>query len=170
MTGFRTRRRQSGRCRRYRRARCCPSKPSTSSRCSRTPAPRGPQRRRRAVNMVIKSGTNALHGSALYFNRNEALAALHAARRRPVPQDRRSATTSSASPSAAHHQEQDLLLPDRRSASSPSPTTPSAITTPSDAWVTQVKARLAKARHRSNPVSRTCSTSGPRDIRTARPP
>src|SRR6516164_2287026 len=28
-----------------------------------------------AVNLVIKSGTNALHGSAYYFNRNEALAA-----------------------------------------------------------------------------------------------
>ncbi len=27
-----------------------------------------------AVNMVIKSGTNSLHGSAYYFNRNEALA------------------------------------------------------------------------------------------------
>ena len=28
-----------------------------------------------SVNVVIKSGTNALHGSAYYFNRNEALAA-----------------------------------------------------------------------------------------------
>jgi hypothetical protein len=28
-----------------------------------------------AVNLVIKSGTNSLHGSAYYFNRNEALAA-----------------------------------------------------------------------------------------------
>lgn len=28
------------------------------------------------VNMVIKSGTNSLHGTAYYFNRNEALAAL----------------------------------------------------------------------------------------------
>ena len=27
------------------------------------------------VNMVIKSGTNQLHGSAYYYNRNEALAA-----------------------------------------------------------------------------------------------
>ena len=29
-----------------------------------------------AVNLVIKSGTNAVHGSVFYFNRNEALAAL----------------------------------------------------------------------------------------------
>jgi len=29
-----------------------------------------------AINMVIKSGTNTLHGSLYYFNRNEALAAL----------------------------------------------------------------------------------------------
>ena len=28
-----------------------------------------------SVNLVIKSGTNSLHGSAYYFNRNEALAA-----------------------------------------------------------------------------------------------
>ena len=52
------------------------------------------------LNVVIKSGTNSFHGSAYYFNRNEALAA--ATGSRPlVRRHRNSATTRRVSRSAA---------------------------------------------------------------------
>ena len=77
-----------------------------------------------SVNVVIKSGTNSLHGSAYYFNRNEALAA-------------RSPFQTRRQPQAGHPQQSVRLLARRadRAAtrpftsstanrSSPSPTTP----------------------------------------------
>ena len=52
-----------------------------------------------SINMVIKSGTNSLHGSVYYFNRNDALAATTPFA--PAGPVRRSRTTSSARPWAA---------------------------------------------------------------------
>ena len=53
------------------------------------------------VNMVIKSGTNQIHGTVYFFNRNEDLKALLRPRRsHPVAGRRRSATISRDSRSA----------------------------------------------------------------------
>ena len=48
---------------------------SISSHCKPNQLPRPVRNPGAIANVVIKSGTNRLHGSAYYYNRNEALAA-----------------------------------------------------------------------------------------------
>ena len=67
-----------------------------------------------SVNVVIKSGTNALHGSAYYFNRNEALAVALAVPDRRQPQTGHPQQPVRLLGRRSDRQEQDLLLHQRR--------------------------------------------------------
>src|SRR5215471_11033849 len=118
-----------------------------------------------AVNVVIKSGTNELHGSAYYFNRNEALAS-------------RSPFQSATSPKAVIRNNQfgfSLGGPISRNKtfyflngeSQLSIANNSILDTiPSDAWVAAGKNVLAQYGIPVNPVSLNLLTIWPASIRT----
>ncbi len=118
-----------------------------------------------AVNLVIKSGTNDLHGSAYYFNRNEALAS-------------RSPFQSSTSPKAVIRNNQfgfSLGGPISRNktfyfvngeAQLSIANNSILDTIPSDAWATAGKNVLAQYGIPVNPVSLNLLTIWPASIRT----
>jgi len=118
-----------------------------------------------SVNVVIKSGTNTLHGSAYYFNRNEALAS-------------RSPFQTAASPKQVIRNNQfgfSLGGPIARNRtfyflngeSQLSNANNSLLDTiPSDAWVTSGKSVLAQYGIPVNPVSLNLLTIWPADTRT----
>ena len=118
-----------------------------------------------AVNLVIKSGTNDLHGSAYYFNRNEALAS-------------RSPFQSATSPKAVIRNNQfgfSLGGPIARNktfyflngeAQLSIANNSILDTMPSDAWVTSGKNVLSQYGVPVNPVSLNLLTIWPATIRT----
>ena len=67
-----------------------------------------------SVNVVIKSGTNALHGSAYYFNRNEALAARSPFQTAASPKQVIRNNQFGFSVGRSDCEEQDVLLPQWR--------------------------------------------------------
>lgn len=118
-----------------------------------------------AVNLVIKSGTNTLHGSAFYFNRNEALAALsplqNPGSKKAVIRNNQYGfslggpivknktfffLTGEAQKSIANNSTLDTL--------------------PSDAWVAQAKGVLTQYGVPLNPVSANLLTIWPASART----
>src|SRR5262245_16439715 len=119
-----------------------------------------------AVNLVIKSGTNTLHGSAYYFNRNEALAA-------------RSPFQSATSPKQVIRNNQfgfSLGGPIRRNKTFYFVNGESQLsnannslqdTVPSDAWAAAGKNVLAQYGVAVNPVSLNLLTIWPADTRSA---
>src|SRR5262249_44601185 len=118
-----------------------------------------------SVNLVIKSGTNTLHGSAYYFNRNEALAA-------------RSPFQSATSPKAVIRNNQfgfSLGGPVIRNKTfffingeSQLSNANNSLqdTVPSDAWATAGKNLLAQFGVPVNPVSLNMLTIWPADTRS----
>jgi hypothetical protein len=118
-----------------------------------------------SVNMVIKSGTNTLHGSAFYFNRNEALAS-------------RSPFQTAASPKQVIRNNQfgfSVGGPVRRNKTFFFVTGESQLsnannslldTTPSDAWVAAGRGVLSQYGVAVNPVSLNLLTIWPAYTRT----
>ena len=118
-----------------------------------------------SINLVIKSGTNDLHGSLYYFNRNEALAS-------------RSPFQSATSPKAVIRNNQfgfSLGGPIKKNRTFYFVNGESQLsianntildTIPSDAWVTQAKGVLAQYGVPVNPVSLNLLTIWPASIRT----
>jgi hypothetical protein len=117
------------------------------------------------INLVIKAGTNTLHGSAYYFNRNEALAS-------------RSPFQSATSPKAVIRNNQFgfslggpivknktfYFINGESQLSIANNTIQDTI--PSDAWVADGKSLLAKYAVPVNPVSLNLLTIWPASIRT----
>ena len=120
------------------------------------------------VNLVIKSGTNDFHGSAFYFNRNEALVGELAGRGARLRRSGRFATTSTASRSAdpiVHNKTFffSTLEVQKLTAGNTIPTT-----TPSAAWVAQATQLLGQFGVPVNPVSTNMLALWPAASRTGR--
>ena len=122
-----------------------------------------------SINLVIKSGTNDLHGSLYYFIRNEVLAS-------------RSPFQSATSPKAVIRNDQfgfSLGGPVKKNRTFYFVNGESQLsianntildTIPSDAWVNQAKGVLAQYGVPVNPVSLNLLTIWPASIRTGPPP
>jgi len=118
-----------------------------------------------SVNLVIKSGTNTLHGSLYYFNRNEALASRSPFQSATSPKQviRNNQFGFSVGGPVAKNQtfyfingESQLSIANNSLLD----------TIPSDAWVTQAKSVLATYGVQVNPVSLNLLTIWPAATRT----
>ncbi|MES1260245.1 MAG: TonB-dependent receptor, partial [Acidobacteriota bacterium] len=128
----------------------------------------GPEQGRNAgaaVNIVLKSGTNALHGSFYYDNRNEALAALSPLQAPGSAKQviRNNQFGFSAGGPIIKNKTFFFLVGEGQLAIANNSVLD---TSPSDAWVTQAKGVLAKAGVAVNPVALNLLSIWPADSRT----
>ena len=118
-----------------------------------------------SINMVIKSGTNALHGSVYYFNRNDALAAItpFAPAGSAKPKLKNNQFGASVGGPIIHNKTFFFLTYERQKLIVGNGT---GGTEPSGAYVTEANAVLARYGIAANPVSLNLLTLWPARGRT----